>query len=119
MQARTVWPVTPPDHLVDDIRAAAGRVREARFVELLRWHRVFDRLPDLEWGTQGSYLLGVRQLSQERAVELLADLRREGRDWRSARRGADGKPRFRGGLTLRELAAGDRGQQAGTRPREE
>lgn len=84
-------------HTVDRVREAAARVDPKRFLELLRWHRTVAGLPDLEWGTHGSYRQGVAELDNARALELLGDLRRAARDPRRYRHGADGKPRYRTG----------------------
>ena len=42
----------------------------------------------------------VAELADDRACELLRDVRRVARDPRRHRHGADGKPLFRGGCTL-------------------
>lgn len=89
--------------LTAQIRVAAERLDQGRFLELLRWHRVVAGLDELDWAAPGSYRQGVDELDQERAAELLQDVRRAGRDRRSSRRSADGKPQFRDGLTLRQL----------------
>lgn len=87
---------------MDQIRVASQRIDQARFVELLRWHRVVAGLPELDWSQPGIYAQAVTELSTERAGELLRDVRRAGRDPRGHRRGADGKPHFRDGRTLRD-----------------
>lgn len=89
--------------LVDQIRVASQRIDQARFLELLRWHRAVAGLSELDWSATGSFRQGVDELDQARAAELLQDVRRAGRDRRSARRGADGKPQFRDGMTLRDM----------------
>lgn len=89
------------DELVERIRHAAGLVPNEHFLELLRWHRAVTSLSDLNWATTGAYRRGVTELGTERATELLHDLRRAARDPRRYRHGADGKPRYRGGATLR------------------
>lgn len=88
---------------VDRVHEAATGVDPSLFLELLRWHRAVAGLPDLEWGTPGAYRRGVAELDEPRAFDLLTDLGRAARDPRRHRHGADGKPRFRGGRTLREL----------------
>ena len=62
-------------------------------------------LADLDWSAPGAYRQGVAELSPTRIRELLADVRRASRDTRGHRRGADGKPQFRGGQTLGEVRA--------------
>lgn len=89
--------------LTAQIRDAAESLDQDRFLELLRWHRAVVGLSDLDWSAPGAFRLGVDELDQARAAELLQDVRRVGRDPRSGRRGADGKPQFRGGRTLRQL----------------
>lgn len=88
------------DELIDKVRQAADQLDTDRFLELLRWHRVVARLPDLDWTVPGAYRRGVEELQVARASELLHDVRRAARDPRSHRRGADGKPTFRNGRTL-------------------
>ncbi|MFL0580655.1 hypothetical protein [Dietzia sp. 179-F 9C3 NHS] len=82
------------------IRAAAERVGEQHFLELLRWHRAVIGLHDLDWSSQGAYRTAITELGKDRAAELLRDLRRAARDPRRHRHGADGKPRYRNGQTL-------------------
>lgn len=89
--------------LTSQIRRAAEQINQARFLELLRWHRVVAGLAELDWSAPGAFRQGVDELDPARAAELLRDVRRVGRDRRSGRRGADGKPQFRDGLTLRQL----------------
>lgn len=90
------------DELIDRIRDAADQLGAARFLELLRWHRAVAGLQDLDWAAPGAYRRGVEGLQVVRATELLHDVRRAVRDPRSRRRGADGKPVYRAGRTLRE-----------------
>ncbi|WP_226438509.1 hypothetical protein [Rhodococcus yananensis] len=90
------------DEIVDQIRVASQRIDQARFLELLRWHRVVAGLPELDWSQPGVYTQAVTELTPERAAELLRDAQRAGRDLRGHRRGADGKPQFRQGRTLRD-----------------
>lgn len=90
------------DELVENMRSAADQLDTARFLELLRWHRVVAGLPDLDWTAPGAYRQGVSELPAYRAAELLHDVRRAGRDPRSHRHGADGKPLYREGQTLSE-----------------
>lgn len=87
---------------MDQIRVASQRIAPARFLELLRWHRAIGGLPELDWSQPGAYAQAVTELSPEQAGELLRDVRRLGRDPRGHRRGADGKPRFQDGRTLRD-----------------
>lgn len=82
------------------IRQAADQVGEPLFLELLRWHRAVAGLPDLDWSSQGAYRSAITELGEDRAGDLLHDLRRTARDPRRHRRGADGKPRYRAGRTL-------------------
>lgn len=89
------------DELVENIRIAADQLDSARFLELLRWHRVVAGLPDLAWTAPGAYRQGVGELPAARAAELLHDVRRAGRDPRSHRHGADGKTIYRDGRTLK------------------
>lgn len=89
--------------LTSQIRRAADDLDQDRFLELLRWHRAVVGLSDLDWSAPGAFRQGVDELDQARAAELLQDVRRAGRDRRTGRRGADGKPQFRDGLTLREM----------------
>ena len=89
------------DELPDRIRQAADQVGERVFLELLRWHRAVVGLPDLDWSSQGAYRTAITELGDARAADLLQDLRRAARDPRRHRHGADGKPRYRDGRTLR------------------
>lgn len=89
------------DGLLDAIRHAADQVGEHDFLELLRWHRVVARLPEVDWTAYGAYRQAVAELDEARAVELLQDLRRAARDPRRHRHGADGKPRYRSARTLK------------------
>lgn len=89
------------DELPDRIRQAADQVGERVFLELLRWHRAVVGLHDLDWSSQGAYLTAITELGDDRAADLLQDLRRAARDPRRHRHGADGKPRYRDGRTLR------------------
>ena len=88
------------DELVDRIRHAADQTGEEHFLELLRWHRVVAGLPEPDWGTRGVYRIAVTELGEDRAAELLGDLRRLASHPRRYRNGADGKPRHRAGHTL-------------------
>lgn len=88
------------DELVEDMRIAAYQLDPTRFLELLRWHRVVAGLPELDWTAPGAYRHGVSELPASRAAELLHDVRRAGRDPRSHRHGADGKPVYREGRTI-------------------
>lgn len=92
------------DELVDQIRIASQGISPDRFLELLRWHRVVASLPELDWSRPGVYVQAVSELPPERAGELLRDVRRTARDPRGHRRGADGKPQFKDGRTLRDLS---------------
>ena len=85
------------DELVNRIRHAADQTGDARFLEVLRWHRVVAGLPELDWGARGAYRIAITELGEGRAAELLADLRRLARNPRRYRNGADGKPRYRDG----------------------
>lgn len=96
-------PTTTAEQLAR-IRAAAAHVDEQSFVQLLRWYRSLEGLPDLDWGSAGSYRQGVLELRPASADELLVDLRRAARSRARAGRGADGKPQFAGGTTLGDLA---------------
>jgi len=95
---------TVPDmhETVERIRNVADQVGVEHFLELLRWHRAVVGLQDLDWEGHGAYRTAVIDLGEERAGELLHDLRRAARDPRRHRRGADGKPMFRNGRTLRD-----------------
>lgn len=53
-----------------------------------------------DWGARGVYRLAVTELGEDRAAELLHDLRRLARNPRRYRNGADGKPRYRVGRTV-------------------
>ena len=88
------------DELVDRIRQAADQAGEMHFLELMRWHRVVASLPEPDWGARGVYRLAVTELGEDRAAELLHDLRRLARNPRRYRNGADGKPRYRVGRTV-------------------
>ena len=81
---------------------AANSLDQARFLELLRWHRAVVGLSDLDWSAAGAYRRGVDELDEARVAELLRDAQRMARDPRSRRRGADGKPVFRDGRTLKD-----------------
>ena len=85
------------DELVDRIRHAADQAGEARFLELLRWHRVVAGLNEPNWGARGAYRIAITELGNDRAIELLGDLSRLARSPRRYRNGADGKPRYRHG----------------------
>ena len=89
------------DELVEQLRCAAAQLPDESFLELLRWHRAVAGLPDLDWTAPGAYRRGIVELGSDRAAELLHDLRRAARDPRRHRHGADGKPRYRAGITLR------------------
>lgn len=101
------------DELVGRIRQAADEAGEAHFLELLRWHRVVAGLPEPDWGARGAYQLAVTQLGEDRADELLHDLRRLARNPRRYRNGADGKPRYRHERTS-SAAAGRRRNPPGS-----
>lgn len=88
------------DELLDRIRQAADQAGERRFLELLRWHCVVASLPDIDPTKQGAYRDAITALGENRAVELLHDLRNTGRNPRRYRHGADGKPRYRAGRTV-------------------
>lgn len=88
------------DELHGPIRQAADQVGETFFLELLRWHRAVTGLPDLDWSSQGAYRTAITQLGEDRAADLLRDLRRAARDPRRHRHGADGKPRYRAGRNV-------------------
>lgn len=90
------------DEPVENIRIAADQLDNTRFLELLRWHRVVAGLLDLDWTAPGAYRQGVSELPAARAAELLHDVRRAGRDPRSRRHGADGKPIYGAGRTLKD-----------------
>ena len=87
------------DELLDRIRDAADQVGEPLFLELLGWHRAVVGLPDVT-RTHGAYRLAIAELGNDRASELLRDLRRSARDPRRHRHGADGKPRYWAGGTV-------------------
>lgn len=84
---------------MDRIRQAADQAGETHFLELMRWHRVVAGLPEPDWGARGVYRLAVTELGEDRAAELLHDLRRLARNPRRYRNGADGKPRYRIGAS--------------------
>lgn len=88
-----------PD-IVVQVREVAAAIGDADFLELLRWHRAVIGLPDLDWSSQGAYRTAITELGEERAADLLRDLRRAARDPRRHRHGADGKPRYREGRTV-------------------
>lgn len=88
---------------VNEFRQAAAEVGEQRFVELLRWYRAVDGLPDKEWGAAGSYSSGINELPERHARALLSDLRRLARNNRHRHRPLDGKPTFAGDRTLSQL----------------
>ena len=88
------------DELLGPLRRAAEQAGEAQFLELLRWHLVVAGLPDVDPTKQGAYRDAITALGENRAVELLHDLRNTGRNPRRYRHGADGKPRYRAGRTV-------------------
>lgn len=88
------------DELLALIRHVADQVGERLFLELLRWHRAVAGLADFDPHTHGAYRGAIAELGDDRAAELLRDLRRAARDPRRHRHGADGKPRYRAGMTL-------------------
>lgn len=92
------------DELLGPLRRAADQVGEPLFLELLRWHRAVIGLPDFTTSTRGAYRNAVSELGDDRAAELLRDLRRAARNPRRHRHGADGKPSYRSGETLRDRA---------------
>ncbi|MCT2031871.1 hypothetical protein M3D00_17220 [Dietzia cinnamea] len=94
------------DELVDRIRHAADQTGEEHFLELLRWHRVVAGLPEPDWEARGAYRIALTELGEDRAAELLGDLRRLARNPRRYRNGADGKPRYRAGRTIRDQQPG-------------
>lgn len=83
------------------VRRAAERVGETDFLELLRWHRAVVGLPEFDPQAPGAYREAVAELDDRRAAQLLLDLRRASRDPKRHRHGADGKPAFGRGHTLR------------------
>ncbi|WP_264886594.1 hypothetical protein [Dietzia sp. NCCP-2495] len=87
-------------HIVAQIQEVAATIGDAEFLELLRWHRAVIGLPDLDWSSQGAYRTAITELGDDRAADLLRDLRRAARDPRRHRHGADGKPVYSGGRTL-------------------
>lgn len=87
------------DELVNRIRHAADQTGEDHFLELLRWHRVVTGLGEPDWKARGAYRTALTELGEDRAAELLSDLRRLARNPRRYRHGADGKPRYRDGTT--------------------
>ena len=87
--------------LLEEIRRAAEQVGETDFLELLRWHRAVVGLPDFDPHAPGSYRAAVEELDERRTGQLLRDLRRASRGPKRHRHGADGKPAFRDGQTLR------------------
>ena len=88
---------------VAQVREAAGGLGDAEFLELLRWHRAVIGLPDLDWSSQGAYRTAISELGDDRAADLLRDLRRAARDPRRHRHGADGKPRYWVGATAQRF----------------
>ena len=86
---------------VSQLQKAAASLDNTEFLKHLRWHRAVTGLPDLDWNAPGAYRQGVTELAEARAQELLRDVRRASRDPRRHRHGADGKPTFRDGHTLR------------------
>ena len=60
----------------------------------------FASLADIDPTKQGAYRDAITALGENRAVELLHDLRNTGRNPRRYRHGADGKPRYRAGRTV-------------------
>lgn len=91
---------------MDRIRHAADHAGEAHFLELLRWHRVVAGLSKPDWGARGAYRIAITDLGEDRAAELLGDLRRLVRNPRRYRSGADGKPRYSRGRTVGSAAHG-------------
>lgn len=87
---------------MDRIRHAADQTGEAHFLELLRWHRVVAGLGEPDWDARGVYRIAITELGEDRAAELLGDLRRLARNPRRYRHGSDGKPRYRDGETLQD-----------------
>lgn len=83
---------------------AAHAASEDSFVELLRWYRAINGLPDRTWGTAGSYCIGIEELPANHAQSLLVDLRRLARNGRHRSRPLDGKPTFAGDRTLAQIA---------------
>lgn len=77
---------------MDRIRHAADQTGEAHFLELLRWHRVVAGLGEPNWSVRSAYRIAIIELGEDRAAELLGDLRRLARSPRRYRNGADGKP---------------------------
>lgn len=98
----TTVPNMADPQTVEQLRAAATGIDDHAFLELLRWHRAVAGLPDLDWTLPRSYRQGVSELAETRAQELLHDVRRAIRDPRRHRHGADGKPVFRDGRSLKD-----------------
>lgn len=98
---------------IHDYRRAARAVGEHEFVELLRWYRAVNGLPDRAWGEAGSYRAGINELPDAHAQALLTDLRRLARNARHRRRPLDGKPTFAAGRTLSEIAETRKGEPRG------
>lgn len=94
------------NELVNRIRHAADQTGEAHFLELLRWHRVVAGLDEPDWDARGAYRNAVTELGEDRSAELLGDLRRLASRPRRYRNGADGKPRYRAGHTIRDQQPG-------------
>lgn len=90
------------DEMLGQIRRTADQVGESMFLELLRWHRAVAGLADFDPHAHGAYRDAIAALGEDRAAELLRDLRRAARDPRRHRHGADGKPRYTSGQTLAE-----------------
>lgn len=94
-----------PEFDIAPFRSAARAIGEHRFLELLRWYRAINGLPDKHWGEAGSYREGITELPERHARALLADLRRLARNSRHRHRPLDGKPTFAGGRTLAQFVA--------------
>lgn len=94
------------DELVGPLRRAAEQAGEKHFLELLRWHLVVAGRPDVDPTKHGAYRNAISDMGEDRTRELLADLRRLSRSPRRYRHGADGKPRYGQGRTLRERYRG-------------
>ena len=88
---------------LSEIRAAAERAGVDEFVDLLRWYRAVAGLSEKDWGSEGSFRVGVDELDDRFLRRLLGDLNRIARNKKHRRRALDGKPTFARGVTLGEL----------------
>ena len=101
------------EHPAQDIarfRDAAAGVDDDRVRELIGWYRAVEGLPAVEWSRAGAYRQAVTELRADHAAALLRDLRRAARDPKARRHGADGKPVFAGGRTLRQCVTSPAGE---------